>query len=119
MIAAGASGNLVFDRIAADAAERVTEGAKLSDALAEADSRGELPRELAWYVKLGEASGRLPDALARASESAEARSRTVLAKLVNLMLPASTLVLGLFVGMIGMATLGTLFMLISDIAGAG
>ncbi|MHC5057453.1 MAG: type II secretion system F family protein [Planctomycetota bacterium] len=103
-----AAGNLVFDRIATDAADRVMEGAKISDALAEADSRGEFPRELAWYVKLGEASGRLPDALARASEAAEARSRTVLAKLVNLMLPACTIVLGVFVGMICIAAMGPL-----------
>ncbi len=116
-IAADASGNLVFDRIAAGAAERVREGAKLSDALAAADAGGVLPRELAWYVKLGEASGRLPDALARASESAEARSRTALAKLVNVMAPACTMVLGFFVGMIAVGMLGPLFDLAATLAG--
>ena len=116
-IAADASGTPVFDRIASDAADRVKEGARVSDALAAADVGAELPRELYWYSKLGEASGRLPDALARASEAAEERSRTALANLVGLMLPASTVVLGLLVGMIGTATLGSLFSLVSVLAG--
>jgi type II secretory pathway component PulF len=116
-IAAGASGNLVFDRIAMDAANRVAEGAKLSEALAAADTGTRLPRELAWYIKLGEASGRLPDALARASESAEARSRTILAKLVNLMLPATTLVFGFFVGAVCLAMIGVLVDLTMALAG--
>jgi len=116
-IAAGSSGSTVFNRIAEGAAARVMEGAKLSAALAAADTKGELPRDLAWYVKLGEASGRLPRALARASESAEARSRTVLAKLVSLMLPASTIMLGSLVGMIAMVIMGALVDLMNALAG--
>ena len=90
-IAAASSGNACMDRIALAASERAKEGAKLSEALRAADPRGELPSEFAWYVEVGEASGRLPEALVSASESAADRSRSALGDLVKLIAPAGVL----------------------------
>lgn len=93
--AAGAGGNSHFEAMARAAAASVTEGAKLSDALSRADVRRELPSELAWYVRTGEASERLPEALARASEAAAGRSRSALSHLVTLVMPAGLVVVAL------------------------
>ena len=85
------------------AAVRVTGGAKLSEALRTADPRGELPSEFAWYVEVGEASGRLPEALTSASESAAERSRSALGDLVTLIAPAGILACACLVGLLGYA----------------
>lgn len=97
-ISAAASGSIYFDRIARDAAARVAEGEKMSAALRAADARGALPGDFLWYLEAGEASGNLADALGCASESASARSRTALAKLVGLLFPAGIVAAGVFVG---------------------
>ncbi|MHC5057455.1 MAG: type II secretion system F family protein [Planctomycetota bacterium] len=107
-IAARSSGNACMDRIALIAAVRVTGGAKLSDALRIADPRGELPPEFAWYIEVGEASGRLPEALTSASESAAERSRSALGGLVRLIAPAGVLACACLVGLLGYAVFETL-----------
>ena len=107
-VAAVSSGNVCMDRIARGASERTKEGAKLSDALRTADARGELPPEFAWYVEVGEASGRLPEALVSASESAAERSRSALGDLVSLIVPGGVLVCASFVGLLGYAVFDAL-----------
>jgi type IV pilus assembly protein PilC len=112
-IAAVSSGNACMDRIALAASERAKEGAKLSEALAAADSRGELPPEFTWYVEVGEASGRLPKALVSASESAAERSRSALGNLVKLIMPVGVLACAFFVGLLGYAVFDTLVTLVT------
>lgn len=102
-VAAASSGNACMDGITARAAARVAEGQKLSDALRAADARGELPPEFAWYVEVGEASGRLPEALLSASEAAAERSRSALSSSVSLIVPASVVAGALVVGTLGYA----------------
>ncbi len=102
-IAAASSGNTCMDRITLAAGERTNEGAKLSEALAAADLRGELPPEFTWYIEVGEASGRLPEALVSASEGAAERSRWALGNLVKLIAPAGVLACASLVGLLGYA----------------
>jgi type II secretory pathway component PulF len=106
-MAAGASGNTHLDGMARAAAGRVGEGGKLSLALAAADRRGELPGEFLWHVEAGEASGRLPEALARAAESLSVRSRSALSHLVKFVFPAGVVLVALAVGMLAYAIFGT------------
>jgi len=107
-IAAESSGSARMDRIALAACEGVKEGRKLSQALKAADPRGELPSEFAWYVEVGEASGRLPEALVSASESAAERSRSALGDLVKLIAPAGVVACACLVGLLGYAVFETL-----------
>ena len=80
----------------------------LSAALGLADWRGELPPEFLWYVEAGEASGKLPEGLARAAESLSARSRSALSHLTRFVFPAGVALVALAVGMLAYAAFGTL-----------
>lgn len=108
-IAATASGNRHFDRIALVAAEEVGEGRQISEAMRAADLRSELPPDFLWYIEIGESSGKLPDAFTRAAESSSLRSRSALGSLVKLIFPASIVLLGLFVGTLAYAFFHALY----------
>lgn len=97
--AASSSGNLHLDKVMRRAAASVAEGAPLSEAIRRADPRREIPPEVAWYVETGERSGRLPEALARVSQTAALRSRSSLGHLITLVLPAGILLVALSVGL--------------------
>ena len=107
-IASRASGNSHFDNMARSAAGGVAEGGKLSAALRSADPYSEIPSEFVWYVEVGEASGKLPAALLKESESAAARSRSALSRLVGLVFPAGIILIAVIVGMMGYAMFGSL-----------
>jgi len=107
-VAASASGNACCDGMAARAADLVEEGRTFSEALARADPRRRLPREFVWYVEVGERTGRLPEAMLRASDVADARSRSVLSRLVSLIFPLGVVTVALVVGMLGYAVFKTL-----------
>jgi type II secretory pathway component PulF len=90
-ISATASGTRHFDRIALAAAEAVTEGHRISEAMRTADIRGELPDDFLWYIEVGESSEDLAGAFSRAAETSAVRSRSALGGLVKLIAPASIL----------------------------
>ena len=113
-VAASASANEVFDRVAAHVADLAEEGRPLSDALKAADPGKRLPRELAWYVEVGERSGRLPEALARASDVCAARSRNVLSRLTGLIFPLGVITVALVVGMLGYGLFKSLVLLMEE-----
>jgi len=98
-IAADASGSGHFARIARLAAERALEGRSLSAALVSAAAPRKLPADFIWYLRIGEGSGRLPEALARAAESSFARARSAISSMVGLIFPAGVLLMGALVGM--------------------
>jgi type II secretory pathway component PulF len=97
-LAASSSASPRMEAIGRAAAASVSEGRRLSEALKSADARRELPPGLAWYAEVGEASGRVPEALLRASEAAFARARSLLGHMVGLIFPAGILLMALLVG---------------------
>jgi type IV pilus assembly protein PilC len=107
-LAAAAGANRHFDRMARSVAGRVSEGEKMSQALRHVDGRGELPPEFLWYVEVGEESGRLPDALMRASQSAAARAKSALSRLTSLVLPIGVALIGIAVAVVAYAMFDSL-----------
>jgi type II secretory pathway component PulF len=114
-VAVTASGNERFDEIARVAAERVGEGSVLADALKAADYRRRLPPWFMWYVEVGERSGRLPEALVKASEGAAARSRRLLSGMANAILPVGIILVGLAVGGLAYAVFDWMVLLMREI----
>lgn len=107
-IAAAASGSARFEEIARRAAERVAEGQPLSRALEAEAPRGELPPELLWHIRLGEAAGDLPAALGRAAAGALERAEGALRGLVGLIFPAGVVAVGSVVWFLTYATIASL-----------
>jgi type II secretory pathway component PulF len=114
-IAADASGNRHFERIALAAAGRVAEGQKLSEALAAEARPGEVPPDLLWFVELGEASGRLPEALSGAADTSFARTQSILKSLVSLIFPLGVIMAGLMVGVICYSVFDTLVCILEGV----
>ena len=78
----------------AAAAERLRSGQSFARALREERA---LPEEIAGFVELGEKTGRLAALLARAADLYEGEARQTLKRSVELLGPAMTAILGLFV----------------------
>lgn len=117
-LASQAAGSMPLERIALDVEARVAEGAKLSDAFRLADPRRTLPAELLWHVEVGEASGRLPEALVRASEVAFARCSSTLSRLVSAIFPLGILATGWLVWVLAYAVMGSFINLTVALAGS-
>jgi type II secretory pathway component PulF len=115
-IAAAASGSARLERIARRAAGRVEEGQPLSAALSAEARPGELPADFLWYLRAGERSGRLPEALERAAEGAASRAEGLLSRLVDLALPAGILAVALPVGLTAYGLFSTLLTIVEGIA---
>jgi general secretion pathway protein F len=101
-LASEVSGNRALGQALAEAAHGVTEGRRLSAALAESNRFAPVTVEL---VKVGEETGRLADLLMRAAEAEGRSARTMIDRLVALLVPTLTLLLGLIVGAVVLAVL--------------
>jgi general secretion pathway protein F len=101
-LASEVSGNRALGQALSEAAHGVTEGRRLSVALAESNRFAPITVEL---VKVGEETGRLADLLLRAAEAEGRAARTMIDRLVALLVPTLTLLLGLIVGAVVMAVL--------------
>jgi type II secretory pathway component PulF len=98
-IASTAGTNPVFESIAARATLLVEEGAQMSSAFEQADTKKQLPPSFLWYLRVGERSGDLPKALCRAAENEIAKSTSALAGLVDLIIPIGVMAVGTAVGL--------------------
>lgn len=116
-IAAEAAGNARFERLAAAAAARVAEGRPLAEALAAEDPRGELPPELLWHARVGQAAGGLPAALERAAAGLLERADNALRGLTSLIFPAGIAALGVVVGLLAYSLFNTLVGLMEETIG--
>ncbi|PWE18717.1 hypothetical protein DDZ18_03755 [Marinicauda salina] len=76
------------------AGERLRSGQSFASALRD---EAALPEEIAGFVELGEKTGRLAALLARAADIYESEARQTLKRTVELLGPAMTAILGLFV----------------------
>ena len=70
-------------------------------------------------MEVGEASGRLPEALARASEVAFARCKSALSHLVNAIFPLGVLATGWLVWIVAYAVFGSVVQMTQTLAGGG
>jgi general secretion pathway protein F len=101
-LASEVSGNRALGQALAEAAQGVTEGRRLSAALADSGRFAPVTVEL---VKVGEETGRLADLLLRAADTEGRGARATIDRLVALMVPTLTLVLGLIVGAVVLAVM--------------
>lgn len=104
-LAGKSSGNIYLEGVSRDAAGKVSEGARLSQAL------GVLPPVLTQLISTGEKSGRLADVLRRAANSYEADFDRRIKRALALLEPGMILIMGLVVGFIVFAVLLPMFQL--------
>lgn len=96
-----------------DAADRVRHGAKLSDALAEAEA---LPAMAVRMLRLGDETGQLPMLSGRVAEFYEAKLQRTLDRAVGIAGPAAIIVISLVVGGLIVSVM-TALMSVSQIVG--
>jgi type II secretory pathway component PulF len=107
-LAATASGSHIFARPAMRAAERCGEGQPLHDALTAEFPKGWLPSDFLWYVRTGERSGQLPQALDQAAEMCFVRAQTLLSRMVGLIFPVGVVLAGVNVGIMAYLMMGAI-----------
>lgn len=111
-LAGSALRNRRMAAVVAAAAERLRAGGRLSATLLEA---AVWPRLAAELVRVGEETGRLPDMLTRAADILEDESGRTLERLVALITPAVTLLLGAVVAGVVVALLSAV-LAVNDVA---
>lgn len=104
-LAGKSTGNVYLEGVVRDAAEKVSEGARLSQSLAG------LPPVLVELIATGERSGRLVDVLRRAADTYEAEFDRKVQRAITLLEPGMILLMGLVVGFIVLAVLLPMFQL--------
>jgi type IV pilus assembly protein PilC len=105
-ITAGASGNTCFARIWHDVADRVRQGAGLSDRLFD---RELIPRSVAQMIQAGERTGTLGNVTARVAAFCEEELEVTIKSATALIEPAMIVIMGLLVSGIAMALLLPVF----------
>jgi len=99
----------------AEVGERVVNGGRLGESLAET---GVFPPLALQMVAVGEEGGRLPDALFRATEFLRREVQASIRFALSVLEPAIIVVLGIVVGGIALTVFYTLYTIISSIGGA-
>jgi len=101
-LASAVTGNRAVGQALADAGLAVTEGKRLSVTLVASGRFAPVTVEL---VKVGEETGRLADLLLRAADAEGRNAKATIDRLVALLVPGLTLLLGLIVGAVVIAVL--------------
>lgn len=105
-IGRGTLSNTCLQRALADAAQRIKAGEGPSSALAAVKV---FPQQVIQLARVGEETGRLEDMLAEAAGILEAESRTTLERLLSLLVPGLTVLMGgLIATLIGSVLIGLL-----------